>query len=284
MKYLILIITLLSFIACGKKTKNDSSEIVTTTPGINTNEPNEAEWQNSQFTAQLSKTNFNKDEVIVLKIINSGKGALNHHAFRFAGNPNEIQVNSLNCFDILTSEESCHFSVVIPNGDNGEQEINIHYTEYEMTNSLKLKVNLSGYTDEEPVEFLYGNTHTLKDCTSAEILNKKGEVVLSGGKHVCSFRGTNYYAESTTEILENPLEIISSGSVNASEHFCPENWLIKNFKFASSTVIEKKNFFGGTREVTIPPGESREVCVKHGLFKCSEKKVFYSRLVKVECY
>ena len=284
MKSIISIVILLSFIACGKKTTNDGDSVVTTTPGINTSEPEEISQQNSQFTAELEKTNFNKDEVIVLKVINTGKSALNHHAFSFAGNPNAIQVNPLNCFDILTSEKSCHFAIVIPNGDNGEQEINIHYTEYDITSSLRLKINLNGYTDEDPIEFLYGDTHTLKDCKAAEKLNKKGEVVLASGKYVCSFRGTNYYADSKTQIVENPLEIITTGQVNASEHFCPDNWLIKNYKFESSTVVEKKNFFGGTRDIIIPPGESREVCIKHGLFKCSEKKVFYSRLVKVECY
>ena len=72
--------------------------------------------------------------------------------------------------------------------------------------------------------------------------------------------------------------------VDANEFYCPVGWTVSSFEFAESIVVEHTNFWGGRKDVTIPAGEHREICVARNLLGCKERKTFYSRLIKVNCY
>lgn len=284
MKGFFILIALLILVACGKKTTNDEETTVRTTPGINISEPDEYIISNHQFSLTTDKSVYNLNDVIVITVENIGGSALNHLAFTFSASPSEVQVTRLNCFDILTRGEKCSFAAVFLNPQSGPHVLSVHYEEYDEVTSLELEIDLEGIDTNPTHEFLYKGFHTMNDCKSAPKLNKAGEISQIGNEYFCDFRGPNYYADSTTKIVENPLSVFNTNSEEPNNYYCAKGFQVNSFKFESSTVEEHTNYFGGRKDVVIPAGESREICTKRSLFSCKEKTVYYSRLTKVQCY
>ncbi len=285
MKSIGILITFLTFFSCGKKVDDSKdNKIVTLTPGITEDTIDETVGVNDKFTASVSKTHFDSSEIIVIKIENTGTKALNHLGFEFFGAPSLVNVTRLNCFDTLEVGATCSFAAVYTVVEAGDQSIDVSYDVYGIKSSVTLHYIINDTIEAGDVVLLHNGIHSQDDCEKEVFRQKSGVVKAIGNQKFCSFRGENYYDSETTPISINPLEVFNSGTQNIDDYYCPESWTLGSFEFSKSVVTEKKNFFGGERQVTIPAGESREICVKHGLFSCSEKKVFYSRLSKVMCY
>ncbi len=284
MKKLGLLLCTCFLFSCGKKVTDDHDDkVVSVSPGL-TAEEDTTVAQNEKFTLSVSKMDFKHDEVIMITIENTGESPLNHLAFSFEGAPSSINVTRINCFDILDTGESCNFAAVYNEVTPGEQTITASYSNYGAQMELSIVINMLDEGIADHLKFLYENFHTQQDCRFTRIKQKDGEVTSIEGEDFCSFRSINYAASERSEIEENPLEVFNTNQEIADEYYCPQDWSLGSFSFAKSIVKEKKNVFGSTRDVEIPPGESREVCVKYGVFSCSKKKVFYSRLTKVHCY
>jgi len=285
MKSVGILITLLALSSCGKEVKDSKdNKVVSITPGLTEEIIDDTIDANDKFTASVSKTNFDSNEVIIIKIENTGEQALNHLGFEFFGAPSMVNVTRINCFETLEVGASCSFAAVYTVVQEGDQSIKVTYDNYGFESSSTIHYVVNDTIEAGVLILLKDGIHSKEDCEKEIFRQKSGVVETHAGEKLCSFRGENYYETETTPISENPLEVFNSGTQNVDDYYCPESWKLGSFEFSPSIVKEKKNFFGGERDVVIPAGESREVCVKHGLFSCSEKKVFYSRLSKVKCY
>jgi hypothetical protein len=273
---------LIASTGCGKKTTDSSDKSVTLTPGIS-EEVDETVAENAKFRVSVEKALFDSSEIIIVTVENTSGSTLNHLGFTFEGAPSSINMSRLNCFDIIEPSGTCRFAGVYSEVQEGAQEIKISYDNFGDITEEVIYFSVQGEILADTHHFLYEKIHTKEDCKRQKKFQKYGEVKTIGANDYCVFRGENYYETETTPIEENPLEVFNSG-VDVDEYYCPTDWKLGSMTFEQSVVKEKKNVLGQTRDVTIPAGESREVCVKWGIFKCKEKKVFYSRLTKVNCY
>lgn len=278
-----LFLLLSALTGCGKPTTDkSSSDSVTLTPGLK-EDIEETVAKNKRFKVSVEKASFNSDEVIVVTVENTGDTTLNHLGFSFQGAPSAISMSRLNCFDIIEPTGKCRFAGVYSAVEEGSQEIKISYDNFGTITEEVLSFNVVGEILPGTHHFLYANIHTKDDCNRESQYQKDGLLRSIGGNDYCAFRGLNYYELETTAIENNPLEVFNNG-IDVDEFYCPAGWKLASMKFEQSIVKEKKNVLGQTRDVTIPAGESREVCTKWGILKCKEKKVFYSRLMEVNCY
>ena len=285
MKSLPILILLISLLSCGKKTEDNSSDTITTTPAIGIEDGNEnQEVTNNNFSITMDKSEFEKDEVIILKIKNTGNKSLNHLGFSFAGMPSLLTVTRLNCYEAIAIGDSCSFAAVYKNATGGYHKVKVMYDDFGDLKELEINVFLKGNQSTGDTSFLYADTHTYDDCVNTELKQKAGTVVTKHFDDFCAFRSENWNATETTEITVDPATVFNTHGQDANDYYCPAGWSLQSFQFESTTVEEHTNFLGGRKDVVIPPGESREVCTSRNIFGCREKKVFYSRLTKAYCY
>jgi hypothetical protein len=267
---------------CGKKTTDSSDESVTLTPGIS-EEVDETTAENGKFRVSVDKATFQSDEIIVITVENTSGSTLNHLGFSFQGAPNTINMSRLNCFDIIEPNGKCRFAGVYSEVKEGNQEIQIAYDNFGEITQEVIYFSVLGEILPDTHHFLYDKIHTKEDCNREQQFQKKGTLKTVGQNDYCSFRSENYYETERVPVENNPLAVFNTG-INVDQYYCPADWKLASMTFKKSTVEEKKNILGHTRDVTIPAGESREVCVKWGILKCKEKKTFFSRLTEVNCY
>jgi hypothetical protein len=274
---------LIALTGCGKETTDNSSEeSVVLTPGLKTDEDNTTA-QNNKFKVSVQKSIFQADEIIVITVENIGGSTLNHLGFTFEGAPSVLSISRINCFDIIEPAGKCRFAGVYSEVQQGYQEIKILYDNFGAITEEVIYFQVQGEILPDTHHFLFEKRHTKADCNRAKQFQRSGFVTSIGTYDYCTFRGVNYYESESSPVEDNPLAIFKSG-IEVDKFYCPADWKLASMTFDKSIVQEKKNILGQTREVTIPAGESREVCVKWGIFSCKEKKVFYSRLTKVNCY
>jgi hypothetical protein len=286
MKNLISLIFLILLISsCGKKTNDSSSDVITTTPELNTDEQeNLSEVNNNNFSITLEKTEFDKDEVIIIEIKNTGNKSLNHLGFSFAGMPSLVTVTRLNCYEEIKVGDSCTFAAVYKNATGGYHKVKVVYDDFGDQKELEINVFLKGNQSSGDTAYLYADTHTFSDCSATKMKQKFGTIATKHYDDFCAFRGENWNATEKTEITTDPISVFNSHADDANEYYCPIGWSLQSFQFESTIVVEHASFFGGKKDVIIPAGESRELCTSRNIFGCKEKKVFYSRLTKVYCY
>lgn len=285
MKILIFLAFLIVFISCGKKTDDSSSEVISTTPAIEVDTELESpEVSNSDFTVLMDNTEFEKNEVIVLKIKNTGNKIINHLGFSFAGMPSLVTVTRLNCYEAMAIGDECTFAAVFKNPIGGYHKIKVNYNDYGDNKDLEINLFIRGSQNTTDTSFLYADRHTYNDCVSTSHKQKEGTIASKHNDDFCAFRGEGWDKVETSQITSNPLEVFNTHAQDANEYYCPTGWKLQSFQFEQVIIEEHTSFFGGRKDIIILPGESKELCTKRNLFGCKEKKVFYSRLTKVYCY
>lgn len=280
MKNIILLLALLSLFSCGKKSSSDDGQTVTTTPAIEAEVDQENEDANNHFSASSNKTQYELDELILVEVKNLGTNTMSHFGFNFTADTEELLVSRISCFEALNYNDKCSFVIRFKNPSAGFHKLKVTYEGMQ----LQLTVRLKDGNPPPQINFLHDNHHTYSDCYQSFKYQKNGFVKTITGKSFCNFRGPHWDTEEKVEITSDPLYAMKDPNIDADAVYCPENWTINSFEFAETVVEEHTNFWGGRKDVTIPPGESKEICKKRNLFGCKEKKVFYSRLAKVNCY
>lgn len=281
MKILTIIIMITLCISCGKRSEEEDNT-VSTIPAIigedDTN--NDNTHQNSHFSVTANQSVFNMNDLIMLEVQNLSTDVLDHFKFNFSADTEELLLSRINCFKDLAYLDRCSFIVRFKNPKAGYHRIKVGYEGLQ----ISMTVQLQGDDTPNPIEFLYKDHHTFNDCYKAFKYNKNGFVKYSGGENYCSFRGQHWDTDMKVELEENPLQAMVDSNIDADSYYCPAGWTVSSFEFAETVVVEHTNFFGGRKDVTIPAGGHKEICIKRNLFGCKERKVFYSRLVKVNCY
>lgn len=280
MKYLIILMMVILFFSCGKKSSSDESQTVTTTPAIEVEQDQENEDSNNHFSATANKSQYELDELILVEVKNLGTSTMSHFGFNFTADTEELLVSRISCFEALNYNDKCSFIVRFKNPNPGYHKLKVTYEGMQ----LQLTIRLKDGTPPPPIEFLHQNFHTFADCYQAFKYQKNGFVKTTAGNSFCSFRGPHWDTAEKVEITSDPLYAMIDANIDADAVYCPQDWTINSFEFAETVVVEHTNFWGGRKDVVIPPGESKEICVKRNLFGCKERKVFYSRLAKVNCY
>lgn len=273
--------------SCGKKSENDDPTSVSTTPPVTVEDEPAPIVSNDNFMVSADSDEVIEGNPLILTIKNIGKSNLDYSLFKFEAAPSEALVSNLNCFSNMKPEDECVYSVMFENPRTKHHKIYITYDE--RNTNIKVEMNIKVIiSEEEPeIHFLYRKDHTFADCEKVFKWNATGKVKSINHEDYCGVRGEHWNAPREIEIASDPLKNFNDPKVDASDFYCKANWTIHSFQFEEAEVEEVKNIFGGKRKVVIPPGESREVCVKRGIldiFKCKHKKVFYSRLVSVNCY
>ena len=285
MKRLLLSIIILVTCSCGKKVNDSESDrTISASPQLEIIEDFPINAKNKDFSLSIEKRSFNHDEAIILTVRNVGIRSLNHLAFKFQGSTESFRITRLNCFDLIPINKSCNFALTYNTVDEGKQTITTTYSQENQEQSLVVEFNIIGSRQNSDTSFLYKKIHTHKDCADSRQFQKDGKVVNLNSNQFCEFRGINYYESENKPIDQNPLEAFNNTSQDSSAIYCPDDWTIASFKFEKSIFQEKKNFFSKRQKIEIPAGESREVCVTSGIFKCKKKSILYSRLTKVNCY
>jgi hypothetical protein len=280
MKYSLLLILFLSLISCGKRSSSDDIS-VTTTPAIVIDEESATHIDsNTHFKVSANKAQYDVDELIMLEIQNLGSTLLRYNQFEFTSQTDELIVSKINCFNDLRYGEKCNFIIRFKSPRAGYHNLKVTYQGMFLVVTIELK----GQTQHEPVDFLHKFHHTYADCYSAEKLGRNGFVRLLQSTALCQFRGPHWNSDDKTQVTTDPLAALKDPKIDANAFYCPNNWTVHSFEFESSFVTEHTNFFGGRKEVEIKSGEVKEICVARNLLGCKEKKTFYSRLVKVNCY
>lgn len=280
MKFILILILALSLISCGKKSSSDDENTVSTIPAISVDEETENVEENNHFSATANKSTYDLDELILVEVKNLSTNTMNHFGFNFAADTEELLVSRINCYEALNYNDSCSFVLKFKRPKAGYHKIRVSYEGMQ----LQLTVRLNDGDPPPVVEFLYQDHHTYSDCYNSFKYQKNGFVKQTNGNTFCNFRGPHWDTVEKAEITSDPLDAMKNPGINADEYYCPAGWTINSFEFSETIVVEHTNFWGGRKDVTIPPGESREICVKRNLFGCKERKKFYSRLSKVNCY
>lgn len=281
MKYFIISMIILTLFSCGKRS-DDSDNSVTTTPAISVDDGDleENSQQNSHFSVTANQSVFNVNDLIILEVQNLGTNILDHFKFNFSADTEELLLSRINCFEDLGYNDKCSFVVRFKNPKAGYHRIKVNYEGMQLTLTIELK----GEEVPNPIEFLFKDHHTFADCYKAFKHGKNGFVKYANGEDYCSFRAQHWDTDMKVELEENPLHAMVDANIDADSFYCPAGWTVSSFEFSEAVVVEHTNFWGGRKDVTIPAGEHKEVCVKRNLFGCKERKVFYSRLMKVNCY
>lgn len=280
MRFVLLLILGLSLVSCGKKSDSDEGNTVSTLPAISVDEEQENVETNNDFSATANKTEYELDEIIMVQVKNLSSNTMNHFGFNFSADTEELLVSRINCFEALSYNDQCSFVIRFKNPKPGFHKIKVHYEAIH----LQLTVLLKDGEVPTPIDFLYLNHHTYNDCYNAFKKGKNGFVKQSGGRAFCNFRAQHWDSPEKVQIETDPLNAMIDPSIDANDHYCPSGWTVNSFEFSAAIVEEHTNFWGGRKDVTIPPGESKEVCVRRNLFGCRERRKFYSRLSKVNCY
>lgn len=268
------------FLSCGKKSSSDSDNTVSTTPAVTADPNQENVSSNSNFSASADKSDYDLDELIMVEIQNLSTNTIYHADLSFSAETDELLISKINCFEDLNYHDKCSFVLRFKNPRSGYHKIKVSY----QGSQLQLTIRLKDGTPPSTVDFLYQNYHTYSDCYKAFKYEKNGFIKDNAGESFCSFRGPQWDSDEKIELLEDPLDILKEPGSNADEYYCPKNWTVNSFEFAQAIVVEHTNFWGGRKDVVIPAGQSKEICVKRNLFGCKERKTFFSRLVKVNCY
>ena len=282
---LLLITLLLSLLSsCGKKSESDDPNEITTTPPISAEEEPENIISSESFSAKTEKSTFDEGEAIILTLKNIGEVELDHNQFSFGAAPTGIVVTNLNCFTYVKPGSECLYSVLLQNPETKHHKIFVTYDKDGA--NVRLQLNIKIITNEEnpDIHFLYRKNHTTADCENLEKYNSQGIVHSIQLDDFCKVRGKHWNLPVKSEIVIDPMKEFNDHIVDSNGFYCGDGWTIHSFQFEQTQVTEIKNFLGGKRTVTIPPGESREVCTRRNIFGCRERKVFYSRLVSVNCY
>lgn len=274
-------------ISCGKKPEDDEGNTVTTTPPATVEDKPGQEIQSESFSVSVSKDEIQASEALIITVKNIGKINLVHSLFSFATEPSASVVSNLNCYSEMQPDDECVFSVMFNNPKIKHHKVTVIYDE--SNTNVRVQLNIKVLVDEEQPEihFLYRKNHTFADCEKLYKWGGYGVVKSIHFDDFCSLRAEHWNSPKRVQIEKDPLKNYSDPILDANEHYCAKDWTIDSFQFEAAEVEHVKNIFGSKEWVTIPPGESREICVKRGLldvFKCKHKKVFYSRLVSVNCY
>ncbi len=280
MKYLIILMMAILFFSCGKKSSSDNAQTVTSTPAIEAEVDQENEDSNNHFSATANKSQYEMDELILVEVKNLSTNTMSHFGFNFTSDTEELLVSRISCFEALNYGDKCNFVVRFKNPNAGYHKVKVTFEGMQLQLTLRLK-------DGNPppqIDFLHDNHHTYADCYQSFKYQKNGFVKTIAGKSFCNFRGPHWDTEEKVEITSDPLYAMKDPNIDADSVYCPADWTVNSFEFAETVVEEHTNFWGGRKDVTILPGESKEICKKRNLFGCKEKKVFYSRLAKVNCY
>lgn len=280
MKFISLLLVTSIFISCGKKSSSDNEQTVTTAPVVSIDEEQENVDSNNHYSATANKSEYELDELILVEVKNLGTNTMSHFNFNFTAETEELLISRISCFEALNYNDKCSYVVKFKNPKAGYHKIKVSYEGM----MLQITVRLKDGTPPPQIDFLYQNYHTYADCYQSFKYQKNGFVKTIAGKSFCSFRGPHWDTEEKVELTTDPLYAMKDPNIDANETYCPNNWTINSFELSKTVVVEHKNFWGGRRDITILPGESKEVCVKRNLFGCKEKKVFYSRLTKVNCH
>lgn len=280
MKFFIIISILLSLFSCGKKSSSDNSQTVTTTPAISVDQNQENINSNNHFSVTSNKSQYEMDELILIEVKNLGTNTMSHLGFHFSADTEELLVSRMSCFEDLNYNDMCSFVIRLKNPQAGYHKLKVTYEGMQ----LQLTIRLKDGTPPPQIEFLHNNDHTYADCYQSFKYQKNGFVKTIVGNNFCNFRGPHWDTVEKVEIASDPLYAMKDPNIDADVVYCPENWTVNSFEFEQTIVVEHTNFWGGRKDVVIPPGESKEICIKRNLFGCKEKKVFYSRLAKVNCY
>jgi len=288
MKILCLFLTSLLCCSCGKEAENSepTSSTTTTTPELRAEDGLDTEVSNNQFTLSIVKSEFEQNEVILLKVENTGMQRLNHQGFSFSSSPSDLTATKLNCFEYIDADEICTFSIVFKNPIAGNHKLIVRYNDNGFIEEVEMNLRLlEDDSQSDPIQFLFQDHHSKVDCNETSQYSSYGQVVRLGANDFCQFRSKHHNTAEDTPIEINPLSVFINHNQDPNAYYCPTGWTLDGFKFTPSVVVEKTNFFGGKRDVVIPAGESREVCLKRKFFGgCKESKVFYSRLTNVTCY
>lgn len=284
MKVCFIVLFMLVFISCGKKSDSDDPKEITTTPPITAEEDVENVISADQFSAQTAKSEFKEGEAIIVTLKNIGDTSLEHGKFEFGGAPSGVVATNLSCFGEMRPKSECLYSVLFQNPDTKHHKIFVTYDKSGV--NVRLQLNVQIVIDEElpDVHFLYRKIHTTAECENLLKHGGNGSVKSIRLDDFCMVRAKHWNTPEKTDITVDPMKEFNDPVIDSNEFYCGEDWTIHSFQFEAAKVTEIKNFLGGKRTVTIPPGESREVCTRRNIFGCREKKVFYSRLKAVHCY
>ena len=270
-------------ISCGKKSDSDDPKEVTSTPPISAEDPDNV-IENDRFSVTSDKEEYAEGEAILLRVKNLGKASLDNLAFKIGAEPSNSIVSNLNCFGLIEPGKECMFSIVLQNPKIKFQKINITYDQAGA--DIRLQLNIKIIVDEQnpDIHFLYRKEHTYEDCNKLFKYQDFGKIVSVKYDDLCQVKAVNWAAQKKDEIETDPMSEYNDPLIDNNDHYCGGNWTLHSLQFEASEVQEVVNLFGTKKTVEIPPGESREVCVKRKLFGCKTKKVFYSRLVSANCY
>jgi hypothetical protein len=301
MKLLTFLSFLFIFISCGKDSKSgqiaesSSSTLFDAagnpTPGGNQGEgEGDAGNQGGEYSGNINiptyqiqsdKSHYEKDETIILTLKNLGVTSLLYSSFDLSVE-GEVQIMQTNCERFLRPNKPCSLEIRIFGFIPGLQKLLVKYT-----SQYTVETEVSFFLEEgTPADTqLLGGLHTVEDCQRTSELDAFGFFKESEGSLFCSFRSVHFNFEEEVEIVENPIDSILS-ETERNERYCPAGWTIKLFEMQHAVVKEVKNRFGIKRKVTIPAGESKELCTKRNFLsgRCTEYKTFYSRLKRVLCH